>query len=180
MTGSVEKVYSDALFELAAEQGMSDEVYEELNTIAQIFRDNPEFAKMLNAPTVSTDEKADVIANVFKGKTSELTYNLMCVLTDKRRITYLPAIADSYKERWYDMKNIVEVKVTTSVPLNETLKAKLKLKLEAVYKKSIILEEAVDESIIGGIVINYGNTMLDGTVKSKLESMQKQIKNFIA
>ena len=180
MTGSVEKVYSDALFELSLEQNCAEEIYEELNALAKIFMDNPDFAKMLNAPTVNSNEKSAVIENVFSGKTSELTYNLLRVLTEKRRITFLPAIAQSFKERWYDMKNIVEVKVTTSVPLNETLKAKLKTKLEDVYKKSVILEEAVDESIIGGIVINYGNTMLDGTVKSKLESMQKTIKNFIA
>ena len=78
------------------------------------------------------------------------------------------------------MKNIAEVKVTTSVPLSENLRTKLKAKLEAVYKKTVILTECVDPKIMGGIVLNYGNTMLDGSVKGKLEAIQKQIKGVIA
>ncbi|MDE5859568.1 MAG: F0F1 ATP synthase subunit delta, partial [Oscillospiraceae bacterium] len=81
---------------------------------------------------------------------------------------------------WYEMKNIAEVKVTTSTPLSDGLRSKLKAKLEAVYKKTVILTENIDESIMGGIVINYGNTMLDGSVKAKLEAVQKQIKGVIA
>ncbi|MDE6747012.1 MAG: F0F1 ATP synthase subunit delta, partial [Oscillospiraceae bacterium] len=78
------------------------------------------------------------------------------------------------------MKNIAEVKVTTSVPLSDGLKTKLKAKLEKVWGKSVILTEIVDPDIMGGIVVNYGNTMMDGSVKSKLEAIQKQIKGIIA
>ena len=78
------------------------------------------------------------------------------------------------------MNNIAEVKVTTSVPLSDGLKTKLKAKLEKVWGKSVILTETVDPDIMGGIVVNYGNTMMDGSVKSKLEAIQKQIKGIIA
>lgn len=180
MTGGVEKVYSEALFELSNEQNCVDAVNEELTALAKIFNDAPELAKMLCAPTVDSAQKTKFIEQIFKGKTSDITYNFLCLLTDKKRASYLPAIADSFKERFYEMKNIVEVKVTTSVPLNVTLRNKLKSKLEAVYKKTVILEETINPDILGGIVINYGNTMLDGSVKAKLDAMQNQIKNFIA
>ena len=180
MTGTIEKIYSEAVFELACEQNCADTVKEELDALAKIFNENPAFAKLLTVPTVTIGEKLEIIDKTFKGKISELTCNLLCGVTEKGRAAAVPAIAEDYKNRWYEMKNIAEVKVTTSIPLSESLRTKLKAKLEAVYKKSVILTESVDPSIMGGIVLNYGNTMLDGSVKAKLEALQKQIKGVIA
>ncbi len=180
MTGTIEKIYSEAVFELACEQDCADEVKAELDTLAAVFNDNPGFAKLLSVPTVTIGEKLGIIEKTFKGKISQITYNLLCVVTEKGRAEAVPAIAEDYKNRWYEMKNIAEVKVTTSIPLSENLRTKLKAKLEAVYKKTVILTECVDPKIMGGIVLNYGNTMLDGSVKAKLEAIQKQIKGVIA
>lgn len=180
MTGKIEKIYSEAVFELACEQNCEDKVKEELDVLAVVFEDNPAFAKLLTVPTVTVGEKLEIIENVFKGKLSELTYNLLSVVTEKGRAAAVPAIAEDYKKRWHEMKNIAEVKVTTSVPLSEALREKLQAKLEAVYKKTVILTECVDPAIMGGIVLNYGNTMLDGSVKTKLEALQKRIKGIIA
>lgn len=179
MTGA-EKIYSEAVFELAKEQSCADTIKDELDALAVVFKDNPELPKLLTAPTVTLNEKLDVVKNIFGGKVSELTYNLLCVTTEKGRAAIIPDVAEDYKNRWYEMKNIAEVKVTTSVPLSENLRAKLKAKLEAVYKKTVILTESVDPSIMGGIVLNYGNTLLDGSVKAKLDAIQKQIKGVIA
>lgn len=180
MTGAVEKIYSEAVFELAKEQNNADEMKEELDSLAVIFKDTPEIAKFLSTPTVGLSEKLSVLEKAFKGRVSETAYNLLCVVTEKGRADILPAIAEDYKNRWNEMKNIAEVIVTTSTPLSDGLRSKLKAKLETVYKKTVILTEKVDESIMGGIVINYGNTMMDGSVKAKLEALQKQIKGVIA
>lgn len=180
MTGTVEKVYSEAVFELAKEQSRTDEIKDELASLAVVFNDNPELGKLLSAPTVGIGEKLDIVEKLFKGRVSDTSYNLLCVVTEKGRARLIPAIVEDYKNRWYEMKNITEVKVTTSVPLSDSLKAKLKAKLEKVWGKSVILTETVDPDIMGGIVVNYGNTMMDGSVKSKLEAIQKQIKGVIA
>lgn len=180
MTGTVEKIYSEAVFELAKEQNCADGIKDELEALAVVFRDNPELPKLLSAPTVGMAEKLSVIEKLFKGRISDMCYNLLCVTAEKGRARLIPDIAEDYKNRWYEMKNIAEVRVTSSVPLNDTLKAKLKAKLEKVYGKTVILTEKVDESLMGGLVINYGNTMMDGSVKAKLEAIQKQIKGVIA
>lgn len=180
MTGKAEKVYSEAVFELAKESNAADKIKEELDALAKIFEDAPELGKFLSAPTVTLEEKLSFLEKNFKGKLSEISYNLLCVATEKGRAELIPAIAEDYRNRWYEMKNIAEVRVTTSVPLGDVLRTKLKAKLEAVSKKTVVLIESVDPSIMGGIVINYGNTMMDGSVKSKLEAIQKQIKGVIA
>lgn len=99
MTGTVEKVYSEAVFELACEQGCADEVKKELDSLAVIFGDNPEFPKLLGAPTVTASEKLDILAKAFKGKVSDITYNFLCVLTEKGRAAAVPAVAEDYKNR---------------------------------------------------------------------------------
>lgn len=180
MTGTAEKIYSEAVFELAKEDNSADKIKEELDALSKIFTDNPELSKLLSAPTVGFEEKLDVLKKVFGGRISDTSYNLLCVTTEKGRASLIPAIAEDYRNRWYEMKNIAEVKVTTSKPLTDALRSKLKAKLETVYKKTVVLTENIDESLMGGIVINYGNTMLDGSVKTKLEAVQKQIKGVIA
>ncbi len=180
MTGSVGKVYSEAVFQLASEQNSAKQIFDELTSLKTIWQDNPGLAKVLSAPTLSAGEKLAVTEKVFKGRVSDTVYNFLCVITEKNRAADLPEIADAYKEKWYESENIAEVTVTSSIPLSEAARGKLVKKLESVYKKKIILEEKVDSSLIGGIVVNYGNTMLDGSVKSRLEAIQKQIKGIIA
>lgn len=180
MTGRVGKVYSEAVFELAKEQGIADTVKEELDALAEIFASTPDLGKFLTVPTVTIEEKLGVIEKAFKGKISDTSYNLLCVTAENGRAALIPEIAEDYKERWYELKNIAEVKVTTSIPLSDTLRIKLKSKLESVMKKTVILTEKTDPSIMGGIILSYGNTMTDGSVRSKLDALQKQIKGVIA
>ncbi len=180
MTGSIGKVYSEAIFELAVEQNCAETVFNELESLKTIWSENPGFAKILDAPTVGIDEKLGMTEKIFKGKVSDIVYNFICVMTEKNRADFLPEIADAYKERWYDLSGIAEVTVTTSVPLSAALRDKLLKKLESVYKKKVILKEKTDSSLIDGMVINYGDTMLDGSLKTRLETIQKQIKGTIA
>ncbi len=180
MTGSVGKIYSEAIFELAAEQSCAGQVFEELTSLKKIWTENPDVAKLLSAPTLSVSEKLKINEKVFKGRVSEMVYNFLCVITEKGRAGALTEIADAYKEKWYEAENIAEVTVTTSAPLKKELRDKLVKKLEAVYKKKVILEEKTDSSLIGGIVVNCGNEMLDGSVKNRLDSIEKQIKGIIA
>lgn len=180
MTGSVRKVYSEAMFELAAEQNCAAEVFGELEALKKLWEENPGFSKLLDAPTISLEEKLGIAEKAFKGRVSETVYNFICVLTEKGRAGVLPEIADSYKEKWYDFSGIAEVTVTTSEPLTDALREKLLNKLKTVYKKEIRLEERVDPSLMGGMVVKYGNTMLDGSVRTRMDNIQKQIKNIIA
>lgn len=180
MTGSVENIYSNALFEISEENKTSDELLKELDSLSEIFKENPQLIKLLSAPTVSNEEKINVAKNIFDGKISEVAMNFICVLIEKNRVSYLSKISKAYKALYNSKNNIEEITVTTSVPLSPQLKTKLKEKLETVYKKHVILKEKVDETIIGGVILNYGNTMIDSSVKTKLENMQKQIRDLIA
>lgn len=180
MTGMIEKVYSQALFETGRESNTLDILFSELNAVSEILKDNPNFIKFLSAPIINADEKKSVIAKIFKDKISEYLYNFICILTDKNRIQYIGRITEEFKKSCNNYNGIMEVTVTTALPMKKELLEKLVKKLEAASGKKISIVEKVDNTILGGIILSYGNTLLDSSVKSKLESIHLQMKSVIA
>jgi F-type H+-transporting ATPase subunit delta len=179
VTGNVETVYAEALFELAREQGNTESVGKELAVLSTLFADNPDMVKVLGVPTIDGEEKANFIDKIFKGKVSDVTYNFIRLLTDKKRVSYLSSISDGFRDRVNDMNNVVEITVTSAAPLSADMRAKLKAKLEAAYKKSVTLAETVEPGILGGVIVRYGNTVLDGSVKTKLDVIRRQLDNTV-
>ncbi len=180
MAGSVEKVYARALLEIAAEDNSAKMLNEELTALAEISGSNPELKAAMTAPTISDKEKLSILEAVFAGRISEISYNFLCLLAEKGRFGYLGAIADEFRRGYYEMCGIAEVTVTTVVPLKAEARERLLAKLGKMYGKEIILREKTDPSIIGGMIVACGDSMLDGSVKTKLDNMHKQIKDMIA
>lgn len=180
MDGSLEKTYSAALFQLAVEENSLGRIYEELIFLSEVFQNNPELIKGLSSPALSAEEKQGVISEIFEGKLSLMSYNFLSVLIEKGRIAYIDKIAAEFKQMYYDKNGILEITVTTALPLSEELRIKLKEKLEKISSKKIILKEKLDTSILGGIILDYGNTKLDVSVKSKIDAMRSQINSIIA
>ena len=177
MANSVENVYGTALFELCEEQGTLESAYEELSAVCDIVFDgeNGEFVELLYSPLIPFDDKQKALQGVFAGKISDMVLDFLCVVTQKGRIKSLPAIMQLFKQMYYDKKNILEVTATTTVPMTAALRQKLTDKLEKVSGKSVILHEKLDKSILGGIVLRYGNTQIDSSVKTKLDKIKAQI-----
>lgn len=180
MAGTVEKLYSDVMLEIAVENSTAEELDKELYALSGIIRENPELTAAMGAPTIADKEKTALLENIFKGRVSEITLNFLCVLAEKNRFGYLERIAEEYRRGYYKMYGISEVTVTTAVPLKDNAREKLILKLKKMYGEKIILIEKVDPDIIGGMMISCGGSMMDGSVKTKLGDMHKQIKDMIA
>ena len=180
MSGLVDKIYSNALFEITQEEKSSDTILKELSSLSSIFSENPDIIKLLSAPTLNADEKNKIVSDIFKGKISETTYNFINVIVEKNRISYIDKIIDSYKQLYNECNGILEITAITSTNMSDTLRKKLVDKLESVSSKKITLVEKVDKNILGGIVINYGNTQIDGSLKSKLDNIRYQIDATIA
>jgi F-type H+-transporting ATPase subunit delta len=180
MAGSVEKVYASALLEIAAEDGSMKELDEELDALSGIFSANPELTEALCAPTIDDDEKISLIKSIFEGRISDISLNLLCVLAEKKRSGCLPGIAQEFRNGYYDAAGIAEAEVTTAVPLKDGARDKLKAKLEKKFGKTVILKEKVDPSIIGGMIVTSGGSMMDGSVATRLENMHKQIRDMVS
>lgn len=180
MAGKPENVYAEALFELAEEENNLDCIAKEIETVSKIMRENADFVKLLSSPTVSLSEKRSMLSKAFEGKVCDTVFNFLNVLCDNGRIGVLCACANRFKEMYNEKNNILCVTAVVSGELSENLKEKLTLKLESISGKRIILEEQIDKSIMGGIVLKYNNTQLDASVKTRLDNMRRQIDSIIA
>ena len=177
MTSGVEKVYAEALYELAAETGEKERLFDELMGLAKVFSDNPGLCDVLQAPTVTNEEKYTMLKNIFGGRISQMAYNFLCVLAGKGRARHMEGIAEEYKKMWYAENNIMDVTVTSVRPLSADQRRRLADRLSASYGKRIVMTEKIDPSIMGGLKVTCGDRMLDGSVKTKLNELRSSMKN---
>lgn len=173
MTGEIAKVYADALFELCSEDNSYDEVHTDINDCRRVFCDNPELLKFLSAPAVNTDKKLELLSEIFSD--CKTVYNLLCVVTIKNRAGCFDKITDCFNKLYNEYKNIAEITVTTCIPLSDSMREKLKAKLSAKFGKTVIMNEKVDKSILGGVIVQYEDIQIDSSIKSKLASVHNEL-----
>ncbi len=185
MAESVGKVYGTAFFQLCEEENCLEKAYNELGEVIKLLYegnddDVSEYVKFLSSPLISADEKVQSLKSVLESQLSALTLDFLCLVTEKGRFRYMSEIFGEFKQMYNDKMNILEVTAVTAEPLSGRLRDKLKTKLESVTGKTVLLSEKVDKSLIGGIVIRYGNAQIDSSVKTRLDKLKAQINGVIA
>lgn len=172
---SEEKTYGFSLYELAKEEGLSDEILEDLTEITAVFKENPSYPKLLNSPYVKHEERIKILDEDFKGRINRYTLNFLKILSEKHKIGCLDECFDVYTDLYNKDNNIKIVKVTTAKPLSNELFGKLQSKLEKKTGARVILKTRVDEKCIGGIIIETDGMRKDLSIKSGLEELKKAL-----
>lgn len=166
--------YATALYEYAAEKNRIEEVYHDVRLISDVCKENRELRLFLKSPVVFTDKKLRVLNELFKSKVSEVTYTFIEILVRKRREEYLPGILDAFVSIYREAKNIKVAEVTSSTPLDSSIKERLIKKLESQTGSSIILNEKVDPSVIGGLIIRVEGDVFDDTIRKKVQQLRQE------
>lgn len=175
------KNYAAALFALCKEEKIiTENMHGELKKVGEAFGDNAEFLQLLCVPTVTKEEKLGMVKSVFKDAVCPLTLDFLCVLVENGEIGCFNEICGEFKKLYYSESHIIEATVTTASPLSDSLRQRLKQKLEKKLCAKIILIEKTDEALIGGIVVKYNDTQLDGSLSSRLSEMKKSVDSVIA
>lgn len=172
LTNPIAQKYAQAIFELAEDAHLIDQVGEELRVVADTIAQQTDLAVFFHHPSTPCEAKKDVIRKVFAPEIGELTARVLYYLTDKRRIDMLDSIVDAYIALVYDARGIVEAHVRSAMKLTEREATRLKEALAHRSGKQIVLTETVDPTLIGGLIVQMGDTLLDGSVKRKLSEMQ--------
>lgn len=180
MAELVSKTYAGAFFDIAQEIGKEEEYFEELKELDKIFSLHGDLMTFLKSPVFSKEEKKKLLAEIFSGKVSEYAMNFLKVLVDKGRIGLFAEIASTYKTMLYRKKNMEEVTAITAVAMTQEMKDALTQKLNTSLGKDVILQNKVDPSILGGVVLKIGNEQIDGSVKNRLETIKKELSSMIA
>lgn len=175
MTQTVGKVYADALFALSREEQCEKLVYDELNAAADMFAQHPDFTALLSVPNIGAQEKIGVLRKVI-GEGAGITENFLCLLVEKHRINRIADIRNAFNAQYYEAFSIAEVFVTSAEPLTQPQREKLTQKLEVKLSKSVKLIESVDASLLGGMVVQYGDTRMDNSLRTRMREMSDNLK----
>lgn len=176
MAKLVSKVYGDALFELALEKNMLDEVWSEAQVLAAIWNEDNGFSDMMVNPRIAKDEKIEFIKGVFDGRASEVITGFLAILVEKGRTTELISVLNYYSDKVREYKNIGVAYVTSAIELSDSQKQDVEKKLlEVTDYVNFEMNYVVDASLIGGMVIRIGDRILDSSIKQKLNSLSRSL-----
>lgn len=183
MNDKAEKIYAGAFFELCTEKAGDElgDILGELETMNAAVEDNPDFIKLLGAPTITKEEKIALVKEIIaKGGFRELTGNLLCVLTESGRMDCFGGILKNFRALYNEHFGIAEIAVTSSTALPDETVEKIRAKMAEVTGKKISVKLKVDSALIGGAVIDYGSTRWDGSVRTRLAGLRKELGSVIA
>jgi F-type H+-transporting ATPase subunit delta len=170
----IARVYAEALFDVAKDQGKLDVIHDQLGEFADAVAKSRDLQVFLFSPYFSSTEKRDGIARAISGAEPELT-NFLELLAEKHRVPVIFRIRRRFDEMWAKEKRRLEVRLTSAVELPQDIVERVRREIEGRTGQTIELESDVDEELLGGIVLRVGNMVLDASVRNKLERLRKEV-----
>ncbi|PYZ92498.1 F0F1 ATP synthase subunit delta [Salipaludibacillus keqinensis] len=168
--------YAYAMFELAREQGTLVETMEDLEVVSQVFEDTNLLDEVFRHPKMTNDEKKTILKNTFSTKVSSSVLHLLLLLIDNKRLDVLYPIVDNYKQLTNEARGIAEATVYSAKKLSDPERlAVANVFSKRAGKTQLIIENIVDEQIIGGLKIRIGDTVYDGSVANQLARIQARM-----
>ena len=170
--------YAKSLIGLANEQNQLENVYQDMLLLQLVCKSNRDFVNLLKSPIVTSDKKEAILRAATTGKVTELTSAFNRLLIKKGRESVLPEILDAFIEQYKFQKGIHRIKLTTAVPVSEEVKQAIVKKVQSLTPmKSVELETVVKEDIIGGFLLELGDTLVDASISYDLNKIRSQFLN---
>ncbi len=169
--------YAQALFELAKDGKALKALETDADALGEALAASPDLREAISSPVITREDQGRAIAAVGeKLGLSALTANTLALMAGNRRLFVLPQLVDDLKARIAEEKGEVTAEVTAAAKLTAAQSKKLAETLKAKVGKTVKLNTTVDETLIGGLIVKLGSTMIDTSVKSKLASLQNAMK----
>lgn len=176
MAKLVSKTYAQALFELAVEENKTELFLEETAGLLEVIRTNTEFGQFMNHPKIPKDDKLEVVKNVFENKISKELVGFLVTIVSKDRYAEIEAILCEFISTIKEYRNIGTAYVTTAIALDNKEKQDIESRLLSTTKYNTIeCVYQVDEALIGGMVIKMGDRVVDSSIRTKLDKLQRQL-----
>lgn len=171
--GAIAKRYARAAFEVAQANDATDRWLEDLRRLGVAVSD-PGVARWLAGGKVTAARKEEVLASVLT-EPNPLLLNFIRLLIAKDRATLLPEIAAMFERSVNEAQNVAIAEVTTAVPIDEAEASRIAGQLSAMTGRNVIVNTRVDPEIIGGVIARIGDRVLDGSVRTRLVQLRREL-----
>ena len=169
------EAYAKALLEVARAEDVLGEVEDDLFRFARVFEGNDELRMALTDPSLPTDRRMAVVEDLMGGKALNTSAALASFVVGIGRANELPAIVGRFVELAAAERQHEVAEVRSAVPLDESQRSRLAEALSQATGKRVEVKVIVDEKVLGGIVARVGDTVIDGTIRHRLEQLKETI-----
>ena len=175
MSDAMIEGYARALFEVARAEGTLDEVEDELFRFARSYESSDSLRNALTDEHIPAEKRQAIVEDLLGGKTTTTTIQLVSMVVGSGRSRDIPAIVDSLVARASSAKQLDVAEVRTAVALTDDQQARLKAAVENATGKSINLKTVGDPTVVGGVVATRGDTVIDDTVRPRIEQLTSRL-----
>ena len=167
-------VYARSLFEVAQEAGKLDDVREQIGQIADALAEDRNLEVFFFSPYFSTQEKKDGLAKAVSGG-DPIVVNFLELLIEKHRMPALMRIRRAYDKLWERENKLLPVEITSAIELDKAVIDKIGEQIGEQTGQKIDLQASVEPDILGGLIVRVGNSILDASIRNRLEQLRKQV-----
>jgi F-type H+-transporting ATPase subunit delta len=168
--------YAEALFRVVRAEGELDRVEDELYRFGKVLETNHELKQALADQTMDKGQRAKILEELLGDKVSEHTLGLLTFIVSQGRARQLPQILEEVSDLAAEARDSVVAEVRTAVPLDADQRSKLAEALSKATGKRVEVKVLLDPSVIGGVFAKVGDTVIDGTIKHRLEQLREQVR----
>jgi F-type H+-transporting ATPase subunit delta len=170
----IASVYSRSLFQVAQEQGTLDVVREQLGQFADAVADDRELQVFFFSPYFSTEEKKDGLTKAIEGADDGFL-NFLELLVEKHRMPAIFRIRRAYEQLWEHENKLLPVEITSAVELDDEIARRIGDQIGEQTGQKVELTKTVDPEILGGLVLRVGNSILDASIRNRLDNLRKNV-----
>jgi F-type H+-transporting ATPase subunit delta len=169
--------YANGLLELAKAEGQLERVENELFTVGQAVETSSELRATLTDPRLPLEKKQEIIDELLGGRASSLTVGLVQFIVGQGRASELPSIAKALVDKAAASRSKAVAEVRSAVPLDDETVERLAAALGKATGKSVEVHVIVDESVVGGLVARVGDTVIDGSIARRIDSLRQSVRS---
>ena len=170
----IAEVYARSLFEVATEQDKLDLVREQLGEFAEALDESHELQMFFFSPYFSTDEKQDGLRRTVT-EADESFLNFLSLLLENHRMPVIFRVRREYDRLWREANHLLAVQITSAIELDPSVAQRVGDEIGRQTGRTVELTSTVDPEVLGGIVVRVGNSIIDASIRTRLENLRKQV-----
>lgn len=168
----VGSVYGEALYGLAKDESLCEQLTQELAVLQESFTKEPDFLRLLSSPALTKAERCAVLDKSFRDKIHPYLLNFLKILTEKGYLRHFNNCCKAFTDYYDEDHGILRVSAVTAVALTDAQQEKLTGKLSRLTGKQVLLQNRIDPAVLGGVRLDYDGQRLDDTLSHRLDSIR--------
>ncbi len=166
--------YASSLLESVIQKNLLDAVSNDVELVSEVIKQNPNLNRMLENPVIRPELKSSILEEIFKSRVNSETMDFILFIVKKKREELLQSILDRFKELRDSKLGFVNVNVLAASEFTDVQKNELQSKLQLILNKKVRMNYRVDEKILGGFIVQAGDTVYNASIKHQLDLLRKQ------